>query len=109
MGPYQAPMIACDVPTEEIVHQSYIVFLHQGCSLEQHKRAVAEGADLDSAIISVFPETDYHGLYYRAKLDDDALATVRADVVVDMVECNRKVHLVAPIPGLEDSEEFEPE
>ena len=90
--PYQAPLLSCDGPSEDIVPQSYVVFLHYGCSLEQHKQTVSEGADLDSAIRFVFPETDFHGLYYHAYLDDGPLAAVRSDIVVDMVECSVRPH-----------------
>ena len=92
MGPYQAPLYGCDGPSEDRVHQSYMIFLHHGCSLEQHKQAVGEEADVDSAIKFVFPETAQYGLYYRAELGDSALAAVRADLGVDMVECNRRAY-----------------
>ena len=91
-APYQAPIYGCDGPEKDRVPHKYAVFLHHGCSLEQHKRAVGEGADLDSAIKFVFPETPWYGLYYSAELDDSALSAVRADLVVDMVECVRRVY-----------------
>lgn len=91
-GPYKAPMHACDLPDEEIVYNSYIVFLHRGYSLDQHSQAI--GFDVESLIEHRFPETKRHGVYYGATLNKDVLAIVRADTGVDMVECNVKVHLI---------------
>lgn len=69
---------------------SYCVFLHQGCSLEKHKLAVGEEADIESKIRHIFPETRNHGLYYCAdNVDDVTLDAVRADIIVDMIECDR--------------------
>ena len=91
MSPYEAPL-QCDVPAEEIVPESYIVFLSQGCSLEKHKETVGDGADLDNAIKYVWDEEASHPLYYSAELDDGSLAAVRADEGVSFVECNRRIH-----------------
>ncbi|KAH8595494.1 hypothetical protein B0O99DRAFT_156998 [Bisporella sp. PMI_857] len=87
---YEAPLLNCDVPKEEIVPDSYVVFLHQGYSLDKHKQAV--GVNIDSAIQYIVNETAVHGLYYRAGFDNATLAAVRTDIGVDVVECNRKVH-----------------
>lgn len=92
MNDYEAPLHLCDSPTR--VPHEYIVFLHFGYSLEQHKQAVGNGADLDSAITNIFPETTNHGLYYNAELPNASLAAVRADIGVDMVECNSEVYLI---------------
>lgn len=93
MGPYEAPLHACDNP-EEVVPQKYTVFLHAGYSLEQHKQTVGDAVDFESAIRHIFPETSRHGLYYDGTLNDSELAAVRADLGVDMVECVGKVHLI---------------
>ena len=100
IGLYQAPLY-CDGPKGDLIPQKCFVYLHHGCSLEQHKRAVDEGANLDSAIKHVFPEDERLGLCYDAKLDDNALTAVRSDLVVDMVECEYYAHLVALDPGEE--------
>jgi hypothetical protein len=86
MGSYQATL-QCEGPNEDLVLEAYMVYLHHGCSLEEHKRAVGEGADLDSAIRLVFLEVEPYGFCYDAKLNDNALAAVRSDLVVDMIEC----------------------
>jgi hypothetical protein len=86
---YKAPLLGCDQPG--VLEHDYIVFLHPGHSLSVHKQNVSNVVDLSSAIDYVFEETKSHGLYYHAILSDTALAAVRADRGVDMVECNRSV------------------
>ena len=85
-GPYQAPLI-CDGIPDWLVPGAYIVYLHDGCSLAQHKRTVADQVDLDSCIRSIYPEIDGLGVVYSAYFSDSALAAVRSDWMVDMVEC----------------------
>ena len=92
MNDYEAPLHLCDSPTR--LPHKYIVFLHLGYLLEQHKQAVGDRADLDSAITYIFPETASYGLYYSAELHNASLAAVRADIGVDMVECNLEVHVI---------------
>lgn len=92
MEPYQAPL-RCDGPLEDLAPNSYLVYLHHGCSLEKHKRTVGKGAHLDSAIGFVFPESERLGICYDATLNESALAAVRCDVVVDMVECQYYANL----------------
>ena len=92
MGPYQAPLIPEDLPEEDRIPESYIVFLHQGCSLDEHKRTLArQGVDLESKIQNIFPEkVGRYGTYYGADdIDDEALEAIRADVNVDVVEYER--------------------
>ena len=101
MGPYQAPL-RCDGPSEDLDPEWYFVYLHHGCSLEKHKRAVGEGVDFDSTIEIVFPEDEGLGLCYSAKLNDTALGAVRADLVVDMLECQYEFHLAT----LDDGDEL---
>lgn len=86
-GDYQAPLHLCDSPAR-IPHE-YIVFLRLGYTLKEHKLIIGEGADLDSIII--FPEEGMHPLYYAATLQNASLTAVRADVGVDLVECNREL------------------
>lgn len=92
MNDYEAPLHLGDNPTR--VPHEYIVFLHLGYSLEQHKQAVGDSADLDSAIMYIFPETASNGIYYSAELHNASLAAVRADTGVDMVESNIQVYLI---------------
>ena len=87
---YQAPLRHCE---GDIVPNSYAVFLVSSVSLEQHKRAVDRGANLDSAISRVHDDTDPDRIFYHAELDNVALAAVRADPGVDFVECNRRAHI----------------
>lgn len=84
--PYKAPLRLCDLKSR--VPNSYVVFLHFGYGLETHEKVVGNGVDWDNAIKFVFEETKDYGLYYSAKLDEEALAAVRADIGVDMVECD---------------------
>jgi len=87
MRRYRAPLVGCEF--ESVVEESFCVFLHHGCSLEKHKQVVGEQVNLDSKITNIFPETARHGLYYCASNIDDAnLEAIRADIVVDMIECN---------------------
>ena len=90
--PYSAPIINCG-PPEDIVPDNYFVFLAPGYTVEQHKQAVHQRANLDSAITGVLDLriTDY--IYYGAVLSDAALADVRADPNVDFIECEHVVHL----------------
>ena len=90
--PYEAPVRLCDL--ESRVPDSYVVFLHFGCGLETHKQVVGDGVDWDNAVQFVFEETKNHGLYYSANLDEVGLAAVRADIGVDMVECDLYAELI---------------
>lgn len=85
MNAYKAPLHLCNNPMRRL--NEYIVFLHQGYSLEQHKQAVGNGTDFDSALVHIIPERKMHGLYYSADLDAASLTSVRADIGGDMVEC----------------------
>ncbi|KAK4499472.1 hypothetical protein PRZ48_009987 [Zasmidium cellare] len=97
---YRAPMFACQYP--DVINRSYGVFLHHGCSLDKHKHLIGEDADLDSRITHCFPETRVHGLYYYANdIDDVTLDAIRADVVVDLVECNRSPENLAESVDIE--------
>jgi hypothetical protein len=85
--------IYCGGPSEDIIANSYIVFLHWGYSLAEHKQTVSD-IDLDPLIKIIFEETANHGLYYSVELEEGALEVVRADWGVDMVECDRRAHLI---------------
>ena len=93
MGSHEAPVHNCDLPEKDRVPNNYVVFLHPGYSLDQHKQAVGHEANLHSAIEYVFEETPIHGLYYSAELDIASLAAVRADSGVYMVECIQRVYM----------------
>lgn len=95
---YKAPLL-CYIPEEDIISGIYHVFLRRGYLLDAHKQAV--GVNVDSATQYIFDETAFHGLYYRAKFDNATLEDVRMDMSVDMIECNRKMHLVRPLEGSE--------
>lgn len=58
---------------------------------------VGNGADLDSAIDHIFPETHLYGTYYSATLSDDSLGAVRRDIGVDKVECNFQVTVIEAV------------
>ena len=45
---YVAPIVGCDGPEEEIVKDSYTVFLHEGYSLDQHKTFVGGAVNLST-------------------------------------------------------------
>ena len=91
MNIWEAPFLCHQ---ESRIPNSYIVFLHTGYSPEQHRHAVGNGTDLDSAIDIVLPGTERHGLRYSADLTDSGLAAVRAESGVDKVECHFYVHPV---------------
>lgn len=74
---------------------SYFIFLHFGYVLETHKRVVGNGVDWVAAVRFVSEETKNHGLYYSAELDEEGLTAVRADIGVDMVECDLYAELIA--------------
>ena len=83
----------CNGTSEDLIHETYMVYLHHGCTLEEHKQLVGEKAGLDSAIKYVFEESEGLGVCYGAKLNDSALAAVRTDIAVDMIECQYRGHL----------------
>lgn len=89
LDPYSAPLRSCDSKTR--VPHEYIIFLDQDYSLEEHKQAIGEMIDLDSTIISIFPREEDRGLSYYGTLYNDSVAAVRADIGVDLVECNIRV------------------
>ena len=74
---------------------SYFVRLHFGYDLETHKKVVGNGVDWNDAVKSVAEENERHGVYYIAELDEEDLTAVRADIGVDMVECDLYAELIA--------------
>jgi hypothetical protein len=92
---YRAP-IYCGAPNEDIIANNYFIFLHWGHSLAEHKQAVSD-IDLDPLVKIIFEETANHGLYYSVEMEEGALEVVRADWGVDMVECDRRVHLIESV------------
>ena len=91
--PYKAPFHLCDL--ESRVPDSYFVLLHIGYDLETHKKVVGNGVDWNDAVKSVAEENERHGVYYIAELDEEDLTAVRADIGVDMVECDLYAELIA--------------
>ena len=89
-----APLHLCDLPAEEIIPDSYAVSLWPGTTLAQHKAALPD-VDLDRAIKHVIPpKLPGSGILYSATLKDGELDAVRGDAThVQLVECNRRVHL----------------
>lgn len=93
LRPYQAPWDH-DPDDPDEVPGEYSVILHNGCTFEKHKETVdRQGVDLDSRLIYVAPRTYDCGAIYTARLDDSALAIVRADCAVDMVECECRLRM----------------
>lgn len=84
--PYLAPLHHED--DENVILGEYIVLLHRGCVLDEHKKTLRSEVDLDSMISSVMPGRQDSGDVYVAMLDDNTLELVRADVAVRFVECN---------------------
>lgn len=74
-GEYAAPMTLCDLDTR--IPDDYIVYFRQSYTLEQHKQAIGDAVDLDSAIKRVSDETDDFGMHFSARLSGSALAAVR--------------------------------
>lgn len=85
-------MFSCDYG--DAVEDAYFVFLHHGCSLEKHSQTVREQVGLDLKFSHILAETAGHGLTYTAEdVDAVALESIRADVAVDLVGCNRAVEI----------------
>nr|OQO30718.1 hypothetical protein B0A51_01842 [Rachicladosporium sp. CCFEE 5018] len=85
--PYQAPMLGCE--NLNVIEGSYCVFLHHGSKLERHIQTIGNHVDWSPTIRHLFPETTVHSLYYCAHdVDDAALKASRADIAVDVVDCD---------------------
>jgi len=85
-------MVSCEYGHN--IEGDYFVFLHQGYSLENHAKTVENEVNLTSKIHRIYPGTPRHGLYYYAQdIDKPALEGIRADIVVDMIECNRELEI----------------
>lgn len=98
MSAYEAPLRLADEATR--IADEYFAFLHCGHSIDQHKQVIGNVTDLDSTITHIFPECSVHGLYYAAHLDDAGLASVRAGVGVDMVECETQGFFIGDVRRL---------
>ena len=110
MPDYQAPLLLCQEPS--VLPDQYWVILHHGHSLEQHKRAVGNGTDLDSAIQTFIQEHEEHesqGAFYFADLNNADLAAVRADIGVDFVECNMPIVSIMDVDPVYLTEESQHE
>jgi hypothetical protein len=112
----EAPLRLCDDLTK-VIPDHYTVYLHYDHSMEEHKQTVGNATDLDTAMDDMFPasvdsETAMilRGTDYFAKLDDTGLAAVRADLGVDLVECEPRIFLIDSVwssPSFEMYEEGE--
>lgn len=94
---WTAPLECNSGPDPELPNR-YLVFLHRGYSLLEHKDIVRDLVDLDQAIdhdAIVSGEGGLYELFYSAHLNDTALAAVRADLGVDAVACERTIQLEA--------------
>lgn len=101
-GIYSAPMRLCDA--EKRIPDEYIVYLDRGHTLEDHQRIVGDVVDLQQVIGTTFPVTN--GLFYTAKLQNAALNAVRADVGVEMLECQFESHIVEGVEPDDEPEEM---
>lgn len=83
---YQAPLLNCEDPNRDPDY--FMVCLAPGYSLKKHKETVT-GVDFDAIVEFVLDIPDQ--VIYSAKLADDSLAEIRADVGVDVVQCDRTI------------------
>nr|OQO26827.1 hypothetical protein B0A51_06488 [Rachicladosporium sp. CCFEE 5018] len=87
---YRAPLLHCSPPYS--VPGSYYVYLHHGCTIEQHNETLGEAINLDLMIKSAQHGTkqyDY-AIYWARGVDDAVLAAIRGDLAVDAVECMKR-------------------
>jgi hypothetical protein len=91
---YEAPLL-CSMSSEDLVPQSYGVFLSPGWTLENHFEAV--GTILTSNIRWVWDRTIVADrvVYHAERINDVLLAKIRADRFVDHVSCGYKIHMAA--------------
>ena len=82
---YKAPLENCDLPNA--VPDDYVVYLKPGYSLQQHEQTIGS-AILDGSVKYVYDDILPNQICYNAKFGTDAIAAVRADPGVEMVECN---------------------
>lgn len=86
--PYRATLAQCGFGDE--IEGSYVVFFRQYVSLEQHLHNIA--LDPEKIAFSL-PETPLFGLYYYADgLNEADVEAIRADLLVDRVDCNRALN-----------------
>jgi hypothetical protein len=91
----EAPLHGCDSPDR--IPDNYCVYLRYSYPLKTHKLFVGNFVDLDTTIDQISPQTDRHGIFYWAVLNETGLAAVRDDLGVDMVECDQYIHLIEPV------------
>ena len=92
---WTAPL-ECNSEADAVVPERYTVYLHRGYSLLQHKHTLRDLVDLDQAIDHEVPGSGPDKVFetfYSARLNEAALAAVRADLGVDMVACEQNVYL----------------
>lgn len=89
---YRAPFRQCDGPMEDLIPDSYVVWLAKGHTLQQHKQVLGGSFDLDSMVIAVF-QCNPGRVCYEVKADDSSISAIRADAGVDYIDCNYRVHM----------------
>jgi hypothetical protein len=89
---YEAPLL-CNMSSEDLVPQSYGVFLSPGWTLENHFEAI--GRNLTSHIRWVWDRTIVvdQVVYHAERIDDGLLAKIGDDRYVDTVSCDYRVHI----------------
>jgi len=99
---YRAPLVNGGSSSEKVAG-SYIVYLRPGYSFEQHKTTVSGAVDLEQRVAHVWPRdlglTADCVSYCTKDVDDTALAVIRADPGVEMVECDSVVTLDMGMAG----------
>lgn len=87
--PFRATLAHCGFGDE--IQGAYVVWLRQYVSLEQHMHNVAVDPE---KITHCFPESFLGGIYYYVEeINDAELEAIRADLLVDTVDCNRPLNL----------------
>jgi len=93
--PYKAPVTNPDIPPAEKVPGSYVFYMRQGHSIEDHKATVRHVVDLDQHIRRIFTDMPpgRQTMYSAHDISEAALDAIRADYAIRMVECDVKVHV----------------
>lgn len=75
-------------PEDCLPDEQYMVYLQANYTYELHRAAVANAVNLDTAIYHSFTMISTERFIYGAFLNETALAAVRADQGVWLVECD---------------------
>ena len=85
LQPYRAALTGRETPYT--IEQSYIVDLHHGSSLAEHRATIGR-PDLETNIRYIFPDGAVMGVAYVSEnIDDETLDNIRADFRVNLVVC----------------------